>query len=59
MLNLVSERKISVTTNPFFGLDQIPKLVEYVESGKMSGKALVVVDEVEQQRVKNKQVEEV
>lgn len=59
MVNLVAERKISVTTNPFFGLDQIPKLVEYVETGKMSGKAVVIVDKVEQQRVKNEQVEEV
>ena len=45
MLNLVSEHKIHVETNIFHGLNEVPKMVELAHSGKMKGKAVVVIDE--------------
>ena len=52
MLEMVADHNISVKTNPFFGLKEIPKLIELVESGKMSGKGVIVVDGKEIQRVR-------
>ena len=52
MLQMVADHNISVKTNPFFGLEEIPKLVELAENGKMAGKGVVVVDEHEMKRVK-------
>ena len=34
-------------TNPFFGLQAIPKLEELARSGKLAGKGVVIVDEDE------------
>ena len=45
MLNFCAEKKISVETNVFHGLEEVPKMVELSHSGKMKGKAVVVVDE--------------
>lgn len=44
MLDVVAEHNISVTTNPFNGLRELPRLVELAESGKMMGKGVIVVD---------------
>ena len=52
MLQMVADNGISVKTNPFFGLREIPRLVELAESGKMAGKGVIVVDEEEIKRVK-------
>ena len=52
MLQDVADHGISVKTNPFFGLDEITKLVDLVHSGKMARKGVIVVGEAEQQRVK-------
>lgn len=43
MLNAVATG-IKVKTNLFHGLDEIPKLLEEVERGKISGKAVAIVD---------------
>lgn len=51
MLKVVAEHKISVKTNTFFGLREIPKLIELAHSGKMQGKAVVIVDEEEMNKV--------
>ena len=45
MLDIVASHNVSVTTNPFDGLKQLPKLVELAESGKMMGKGVIVVDQ--------------
>ncbi|MCJ1471881.1 hypothetical protein MMC13_000522 [Lambiella insularis] len=45
MLKVVSEHNITVKTNPFHGLEQIPKLVKLAHSGQMQGKGIVIVDE--------------
>ena len=45
MLKLVAEHDISVKTNAFNGLKEIAKLIELAHSGKMSGKAIVIVDQ--------------
>lgn len=45
MLDVVAEHGISVKTNPFNGLHEIPKLVELAHGGKMQGKAVVIVDQ--------------
>lgn len=45
MLEVVARHNISVTTNPFNGLGELPKLVELAESGKMMGKGVIVVDQ--------------
>ena len=52
MLRMVAEYKITVNTNPFFGLAQLPALIELAESGKMKGKGVVVIDAEEIAKVK-------
>jgi propanol-preferring alcohol dehydrogenase len=44
MLEVVAEHKITVRTNPFYGLAKIPELVELAHSGRMAGKGIIVVD---------------
>lgn len=56
MLDIVAEHNISVKTNPFHGLKEIPKLVEFAHSGKMQGKGIIIVDE-EQIKAERKQYE--
>jgi len=53
MLEMVAKYDISVKTNPFFGLKEIPKLLELAHSGKMAGKGVVIVDEEEMKRVED------
>ena len=45
MLEVVAKNGITVKTNLFYGLEQLPELVERAHSGKMQGKGLIVVDE--------------
>lgn len=45
MLDVVAEHKISVSTNPFNGIKNLPELVELAHSGRMSGKGIIIVDE--------------
>ena len=45
MIDVAGKNNISVETNIFHGLNEVPKMVELAHSGKMSGKAVVVVDE--------------
>ena len=54
MLEMVAEHDISVKTNPFLGLKEIPKLLELAHSGRMAGKGVVIVDEDEMKRVKDR-----
>ncbi|KAI1864612.1 hypothetical protein JX265_008336 [Neoarthrinium moseri] len=44
MLQAVAEHGITVTTNPFQGLDKMKDLTDLIHSGKVAGKAVVVVD---------------
>ena len=44
MLNEVGKHNIQVETNLFYGLKDVPKMVELSHSGKMKGKAVCVVD---------------
>ena len=52
MLSIVAEHNISVKTNPFYGIREIPRLIELAETGKMQGKAIAIIDEDEIKRVK-------
>lgn len=54
MLALVAEHGISVNTNAFKGLGEIEELIELAESGKMKGKGVVVMDEEQVKREKEK-----
>lgn len=45
MLDIIAKHGITVTTNPFHGLDKIEDLVEMVHGGKIKGKAAIVVDQ--------------
>ena len=54
MLQIVAEHKIRVNNNPFFGLNEIPKLIDLVHTGKMAGKGIIIVDKDEQRRVEAK-----
>ena len=56
MLAVVAAHKISIKTNPFFGLKEVPKLIDLARSGKMQGKGVVIVDEAEMKRVKETMV---
>lgn len=44
MLDVVAEHGISVKKNPFNGLKEISKLTDMVHSGKLAGKAIIIVD---------------
>jgi propanol-preferring alcohol dehydrogenase len=54
MLDFCAKNKIAVETNVFHGLEEVPKMVELSHSGKMKGKAVVVVDEEAIQQEKGK-----
>ena len=54
MLDFVAEHNITVKTNPFYGLEEIPHLIELAHSGKMAGKGVVIVDEDEIRREKER-----
>ena len=45
MLNEAARHNIKVETNLFYGLEEVPKMVELSHSGKMKGKAVCVVDQ--------------
>ncbi|KAK4936776.1 hypothetical protein LTR10_022433 [Elasticomyces elasticus] len=45
MLEDVAKYNIKVETNLFYGLEEVPKMVDLAHSGKMKGKAVCVVDE--------------
>lgn len=44
MLKVASKNKISVKTNPFHGIKEVPKAVELAHSGKMQGKPVIIID---------------
>lgn len=44
MLEAIAEHGVTVTTAPFHGLEKIEELTKLVHSGKLSGKAVIVVD---------------
>ncbi|KAL8996944.1 MAG: hypothetical protein Q9169_003650 [Polycauliona sp. 2 TL-2023] len=54
MLDFVAEHGITVKTNLFLGLKEIPHLVELAHSGKMAGKGIVIVDEDEIRKEKER-----
>lgn len=54
MLDLVAEKNITVKTNPFFGLQQLPQLIDLARNGKMAGKGILIVDEQEIEKMKRK-----
>ncbi|MCJ1387794.1 hypothetical protein MMC18_000637 [Xylographa bjoerkii] len=45
MLDVVARHGITVKTNLFYGLEQLPALVKFAHSGKMQGKGIIIVDE--------------
>ncbi|KAI8945389.1 hypothetical protein F4801DRAFT_568466 [Xylaria longipes] len=44
MMRCIAEHGVKVRTNPFHGLDKIDELLTMVQSGKLRGKAVLVVD---------------
>lgn len=44
MLQCVAENGVEVRTSPFQGLEEVEELLGMVESGKLRGKAVIVVD---------------
>ena len=52
MLNDAEKHGVKVETNIFYGLEEVPKMVELAHSGKMSGKAVCVVDKAEFEKEK-------
>jgi propanol-preferring alcohol dehydrogenase len=44
MLEVVSKNNIKVKTNPFNGINEVPKAVELAHSGKMQGKPVILID---------------
>ncbi|KAI0911040.1 GroES-like protein [Ustulina deusta] len=44
MMRCVVEHGVKVRTNPFQGLDRIEELLSLVKSGKLQGKAVIIVD---------------
>lgn len=54
MLDVVAKNGISVKTNPVNGFNEIPKLVELAESGKLQGKGVVIIDQAQIDEDKSK-----
>ncbi|GAW15808.1 hypothetical protein ANO14919_052300 [Xylariales sp. No.14919] len=44
MMQCIAQHGVRVRTNPFHGLDKIEELLSTVKSGKLSGKAVIIVD---------------
>ena len=44
-MDVVAKNRIKVKKTVMKGLDKIPELVKLVESGKMSGKGVIIVNE--------------
>ena len=47
MLDVVAKHNITVKANTFYGLQEIPRLIELAHGGKMAGKGVVIIDEEE------------
>jgi len=45
MLDVMVKHKLYVKTNPVYGIEKIPELIEFAHSGKMAGKGVVIIDE--------------
>jgi alcohol dehydrogenase, propanol-preferring len=45
MLDVVSKNNIKVKTNPFNGIQEVPKAIELAHSGKMQGKPVIIIDQ--------------
>ena len=54
MLDLVAEKDHTVNSNPFFGLQELPKLIDLAHSSKMAGKGILIIDENEIKEVKER-----
>ena len=54
MLKCVAEHGIRVKTNAFHGLDKIEDLVELVHGGKIKGKAIILIDQEQIEKEKEK-----
>jgi len=54
MLNDVAKHGISVATNPSHGLDNVKEAADRAHGGKMSGKAIVIVDQEQIKEEKEK-----
>jgi D-arabinose 1-dehydrogenase-like Zn-dependent alcohol dehydrogenase len=52
MLEKIAESGVTVKTNVFHGLEKIEELVEMVHGGKISGKAVIIVDQEQLDREK-------
>ncbi|KAF2140993.1 uncharacterized protein K452DRAFT_288377 [Aplosporella prunicola CBS 121167] len=57
MIDAVAKHRISVTTNPVYGLEAIPQLVELSHGGRLRGKGIVIVDRAQVDAEKEKGVE--
>jgi hypothetical protein len=44
MLEVVSKHNIKVKTNPFNGIEEVPKAIELAHSGKMQRKPVILID---------------
>jgi propanol-preferring alcohol dehydrogenase len=44
MVEFIAEHNIQVKTNAYFGLQEIPTLVDDAHNGKMKGKGVVIID---------------
>ncbi|WYZ35092.1 hypothetical protein EsH8_I_001368 [Colletotrichum jinshuiense] len=49
----VAEHDIKLQSNVFHGLDKIHQLVDLVQTGKMSGKAVIIIDEEQMEHEKH------
>ncbi|KAK5552681.1 hypothetical protein LTR46_009420 [Exophiala xenobiotica] len=44
MLNVVARNGVKARTEVFYGLEEVPRMIELLESGRLKGKAVCVVD---------------
>lgn len=45
MLKVAAEKGVTVKANLFHGLNEVPKMIDLSNSGKMAGKAVCIIDE--------------
>ena len=56
MLDFVAEHEICVKTDVSLGLQEIPKLLDLVQNGRMVGKGVVVVDGDESKNMREREL---
>jgi propanol-preferring alcohol dehydrogenase len=57
MLDVVVKNDIKVKTNVFYGINEIPKVVDMLRKGQYQGKGVIVINREAAEMVKSREIE--